>query len=49
LGWFFKRKVVEYKKTNLLVFITPHIVTKQSKIDALTEQKREEQRRLQLD
>lgn len=48
LGWFFKRKVVEYKKTNLLVFITPHIVTKQSKIDALTEQKREEQRRLQL-
>ena len=49
LGWFFKRKVVEYKKTNLLVFITPHIVTKQSKIDALTEQKREEQRRLQLE
>jgi len=49
LGWFFKRKVVEYKKTNLLVFITPHIVTKQSKIEALTEQKREEQRRLQLD
>lgn len=49
LGWFFKRKVVEYKKTNLLVFITPHIVTKQSKMDALTEQKREEQRRLQLD
>jgi general secretion pathway protein D len=49
LGWFFKRKVVEYKKTNLLVFITPHIVTKQSKIESLTEQKREEQRRLQLD
>ncbi len=49
LGWFFKRKVVEYKKTNLLVFITPHIVTKQAKMDALSEQKREEQRRLQLE
>ena len=48
LGWFFKRKTVEYKKTNLLVFITPHIVTKQERMDALTEQKREEQRRLKM-
>mgnify|MGYP006280256359 CR=1 FL=1 len=48
LGWFFKRKTVEYKKTNLLVFITPHIVTKQDRMDAITEQKREEQRRLKL-
>jgi len=48
LGWFFKRKSVEYKKTNLLVFITPHIVTKQDRMDAITEQKREEQRRLKL-
>ncbi len=48
LGWFFKRKSVEYTKTNLLVFLTPHIVTKQKKIEAITEQKKEEQRRLRL-
>ncbi|HSV98197.1 MAG TPA: secretin N-terminal domain-containing protein [Spirochaetota bacterium] len=46
LGWFFKRKTVEYTKTNLLVFITPHIVTKPERAEAITEQKREEQRRL---
>jgi len=46
LGWFFKRRSVEYKKTNLLVFLTPHIVTKQRKLEAITEQKKEEQRRL---
>ena len=28
LGWFFKKKSVSYSKTNLLVFITPYIVTK---------------------
>ena len=48
LGWFFKRKSVEYRKTNLLVFLTPHIVTKQKRIDAITEQKKEEQRRLKI-
>ncbi len=48
LGWFFKRKSVSYTKTNLLVFITPHVVTKQERIDAITEQKREEQRRLKM-
>ncbi|MDY6934346.1 MAG: secretin N-terminal domain-containing protein [Spirochaetota bacterium] len=46
LGWLFKRKSVDYKKTNLLVFITPFIVTKQERIDAVTNRKREEQRRL---
>jgi general secretion pathway protein D len=46
LGWFFKRQSVEYKKTNLLVFLTPHIVTKQKRLEAITEQKKEEQRRL---
>ena len=48
LGWFFKRKSIEYTKTNLLVFLTPHIVTKQNRIDAITEQKKEEQRRLKI-
>ena len=46
LGWLFKQKSVNYKKTNLLVFITPHIVTKQSKLESLTKQKMETQRRL---
>jgi general secretion pathway protein D len=48
LGWFFKHKSVSDTKTNLLVFITPYIVTRQIKIDSLTGQKREEQRRLKL-
>jgi general secretion pathway protein D len=46
IGWAFKRKSVEYKKTNLLVFITPHIVTKQEKIDSVTRQKRNTLKRL---
>lgn len=48
LGWLFKRRSVEYNKTNLLVFITPHVVTRQDRIDAITEQKLEEQRRLKI-
>jgi len=39
LGWFFKHKTVSYTKSNLLVFITPHIVTRQDRIDAITKQK----------
>ncbi len=46
LGWFFKHKTASYVKTNLLVFITPHIVTQQDKIDEITEQKRNIQNRL---
>ena len=46
LGWLFKRKSVTYKKSNLLVFITPHIVTKQEKIDSITEKKLNMQKRL---
>ncbi|MFC1670795.1 secretin N-terminal domain-containing protein, partial [Spirochaetota bacterium] len=46
LGWFFKHKTVEYKKTNLLVFITPHIVTKLKKLESITQQKKNIQRRL---
>ncbi|HNR87541.1 MAG TPA: secretin N-terminal domain-containing protein [Spirochaetota bacterium] len=48
LGWFFKRKTTEYKKTNLLVFITPYIVTKKDKIDSITRHKKEEQSRIKL-
>jgi general secretion pathway protein D len=48
LGWFFKHKTVENSKTNLLVFITPHIVTKEEKLEAITNQKRESQRRIRI-
>ena len=44
LGWLFKRKTVSYKKSNLLIFITPRIITSQGKIDAVTKQKRDIQR-----
>lgn len=49
LGWFFKNKTVDYSKTNLLVFITPHIVTKEEKLEEITKQKRESQRRLKVE
>ncbi len=46
LGWFFKHKTVSYTKTNLLLFITPHILTEAKRIDAITQQKKDEQNRL---
>jgi len=49
LGWFFKRKGVTYTKNNLLIFITPRIVTTEEKIDAVTREKRDLQRRMKKD
>jgi general secretion pathway protein D len=46
LGWLFKHKSVNYKKTNLLVFITPYIVTKRSRLETITKQKMDSQKRL---
>ncbi len=40
LGWFFKNKSVENKKTNLLIFITPKIVTNPDKLEEITQAKR---------
>ncbi|MCL2026264.1 MAG: hypothetical protein FWG92_05610, partial [Leptospirales bacterium] len=45
LGWFFKNKTSGYSKTNLLVFITPHIVTREDKLEEISRQKTESQRR----
>ncbi len=42
LGWFFKNKTQETKKTNLLIFITPKIVTDPEKLAEITAKKREE-------
>jgi general secretion pathway protein D len=46
LGWLFKQRSETIVKKNLLVFITPHLVTKQSQIDAVTQQKQDEQKLL---
>lgn len=46
LGWFFKHKTVSYKKSNLLVFITPHIVTRKDRLESITKEKIETMRRL---
>lgn len=40
LGWLFKNKTVEKKKTNLLVFLTPHIVREADHLARLTDEKR---------
>ncbi len=47
LGWFFKNKSKENKKTNLLVFITPRVVTDPEKIKKITEEKQQEMKKMQ--
>lgn len=42
LGWLFKTESTTKKKTNLLVFITPHIVKDERDIERITEGKRKE-------
>jgi general secretion pathway protein D len=39
LGWLFKNKSVEKKKTNLLIFLTPHIVREPDQLEKLTGEK----------
>lgn len=41
LGWLFKRKDVVEKKTNLLIFITPHIIRNAEDLEKLTNKSRE--------
>lgn len=38
-SWFFKYKTTSKTKTNLLVFLTPHIVKESAKLSEMTEQK----------
>jgi general secretion pathway protein D len=42
LGWLFKFKSVRTEKTNLLIFLTPHIVKDQTELAALRERKQRE-------
>ncbi len=47
LGWFFKYKSNEEEKTNLLVFITPKVVTNPEKIKKITEEKEDFLKKIQ--
>ena len=42
LGWLFKFKSVSNRKTNLLVFLSPHVVKETSELTRLTEEKHNE-------
>lgn len=42
LGWLFKYKSTSKKKTNLLVFLTPHIVKDSERLSEITKEKRNE-------
>jgi len=42
LGWLFKHKSTSKKKTNLLVFLTPHIVKDSGRLSELTKEKKKE-------
>lgn len=46
LGWLFTNKSVQNNKTNLLVFITPTLLTKPENMEIVTKQKKEEQKLL---
>ncbi|MGQ9616725.1 MAG: secretin N-terminal domain-containing protein [Spirochaetota bacterium] len=43
LGLFFRKNVKQRTRTNLLIFITPHIITADQDIERITEQKKREQ------
>ena len=40
LGWLFKNKTYEKKKTNLIVFLSPHIVKEAKELSRITESKK---------
>lgn len=47
LGNFFRRTTTQLKRTNLMVFLTPHILDSRLKSDRITGEKKEEQERLE--
>ncbi len=42
MGWLFKSKTLRKNKTNLLVFLSPHIVKESDKLSKITEEKSQE-------
>lgn len=49
LGWFFKNKKSEDTKTNLLVFITPKIISESEQIKKITNEKQEDLKKMDED
>ncbi|HNH09658.1 MAG TPA: type II secretion system protein GspD, partial [Leptospiraceae bacterium] len=47
LGSFFRRSTSQNVRTNLMVFITPHILGDRAKADRITAEKRMEQERIE--
>lgn len=47
LGWFFRRTTTQVVKTNLMVFLTPHILTNRAKADKITAEKRIQQEHME--
>jgi general secretion pathway protein D len=47
LGSFFRRTTTQLVKTNLMVFLTPHILDNRSKADRITSEKRSDQERIE--
>jgi len=47
LGWLFRKQTKQRNRTNLMIFLTPYIVTDDSEMHRLTEKKREEQRQFE--
>lgn len=45
LGWLFKTKAVEHRKTNLMIFLTPFIVKDQAELVSIRERKQKESSR----
>jgi general secretion pathway protein D len=42
MGWFFKSKSISKNKTNLLVFLSPHIIKESDELSKITEEKHQE-------
>jgi len=47
LGLFFRKKTKNRVRTNLLIFITPHIITNESDMIKITEEKRKAQEKFE--
>jgi len=47
LGWLFRKQTKQRNRTNLMIFLTPHIVTDDSEMNRLTEEKKAEQQQFE--
>lgn len=47
LGWLFRKQTKQRNRTNLMIFLTPHIVTDDSEMNRVTEKKKAEQQQFE--